>query len=37
LDEKNLCIHYDYGSVDGFFYVARRDCDGLVRRPDVAS
>lgn len=34
LDEKNLCVHYDYDSVDGFMYVARREGDGLVRQPD---
>lgn len=35
LDAKNLCIHYDYSSVDGFHYVARRPEDGLVRKPDM--
>jgi hypothetical protein len=37
LDEKNLCVHYDYGSVEGFHYVARREGDGLVRLPDPSS
>ena len=37
LEEKNLCIHYDIGSVEGFHYVARRPHDGLVRIPDPAT
>lgn len=37
LEEKNLCVHYDYSSVDGFHYVARREGDGLIRLPDPSS
>lgn len=35
LDEKNLCVHYVYDSVDGFYYCQRRPRidKGLIRDP----
>ena len=37
LRERNLVVHYEYNSPDGFYYVAAREGvdDGFVRKPDV--
>ena len=37
LDEKNLSVTYVLDSPEGFYYVARRDGEGIVRMPEPAT